>query len=170
MGMILSAGVLGTLIWSFFNPLLASAVFLFVFVLIFEGYIYFVSRTDRPHHLKSWSDPFNLNPDEVLVVKKYHLFFKFPTASLQFSRTISAIQLSSLIWVPWLIHSRIWFSAILILINYFISERLAMQLNPRLYLSQRSKNLYASTELEAIDTAFEKFHKYDADLHKINQT
>lgn len=179
MGLGLSIGVLGTLVWSFFNPLWASTIFLLVFVLALEGYIFLMSIKDRPHHLEPFSDPFNLNPDEANVVKKYHLFFKFPMASQQFSAAISLIQISTLVWVPWLIYSKLWIAAIAIAINYFIAERLAMQLNPRLFMHRRLKGPFfagtalkvfntASTELIAIDSAFEKLHKYDERLHNAN--
>ena len=98
-GTLISLGVIGTLIWSFFNPPLASKVFL-TFVVLFEGYIFLMSRAGRPDHLEAFSPPHYFNPDEVAVIRKYHLFFKFPFASRDFSSALSAIQLSALIWVP----------------------------------------------------------------------
>ena len=162
-GIFISLGLLGTLIWSFFDPLWASRVFLFGFILIFEGYIYLMSRAGRPDNLDAFSEPFFFNPEEVAAVKKYHLFFKFPFASREFSGAISGIQLSSFIWVPWLLYSGLWVTAIAIGINYFIAGWLAMQLNPRLFLQQGVNGpagFLAITELQAIDSAFEKLQNF----------
>jgi len=162
-GILITIGVLGTLIWSFFEPLWASKIFLFGFILAFEGYIYLMSRAGRPDNLEPFSEPFYLTPDEVSVVKKYHLFFKFPFASREFSGALSAVQLSSFIWVPWLLYSGLWLTAIAIGFNYFIAGWLAMQLNPRLFL-QRGANgpaaVFAITELHAIDSALEKLQNH----------
>lgn len=157
-GTLISFGVFATLVWSFFNPIWASRVFLFVFIAAFEGYIFLMSRAGRPDHLEAFTEPFYLSPDELTVVKKYHLFFKFPFASRDFSGALSGIQLSTVIWVPWLLYNDMWLTAIAIGLNYFIVAPLAMQLNPRLFLS-RAKGaavLFAHGELTAIESAFEK--------------
>lgn len=162
-GILISFGVIATIIWSFFTPLWASKVFLFGFIMAFESYIYLMSRVGRPDNLEPFSEPFYFNPEEVAVVKKYHLFFKFPFASREFSGAISGIQLSSFIWVPWLLYNGLWITAIAIGTNYFIAGWLAMQLNPRLFLQQGVNGpaaFIAISELQAIDSAFEKLQNY----------
>lgn len=156
-GTLISIGVLGTLIWSFFSPALAAKVFLII-VAVFEGYIFLMSRAGRPDHLEAFSSPHYFNPDEVAVIKKYHLFFKFPFASRDFSAALSAIQLSSFIWVPWLLYQSQWLTGIAIGANYFIAAPLAMGLNPRLFLSRPTGAvaLFAHGELMAIESALEK--------------
>lgn len=163
-GVLITLGVIGTLVWSYFDPLWASKVFLFGFIGLFEGYIFLMSRVGRPDGLEPFTEPLYLNPDEVTVVKKYHLFFKFPFASRQFSGAMSGIQLSTFIWVPWLLYNGLWFTAVAIGGNYFAASFLAMQLNPRLFL-QRALGpaaLYAQSELLAIDSAIEKLTKCPA--------
>lgn len=164
-GTLISFGVIGTLVWSFFSPLWASNVFL-VFFVIFEGYIFLMSRAGRPVTLEAFTEPLHLNTDEVAVVKKYHLFFRFPFASRDFSAAISAIQLSAFVWVPLLLYQGLWLTAIAIGANYFIAAPLAMQLNPRLFLSRAADaptgptgvlaRFSARGELMAIESALEK--------------
>ena len=109
-GTLIFFGAIATIVWSFFNPLWASKAFL-VLIAIFEGYIFLMSRAGRPDHLEAFTAPPDLNTDEVAVVKKYHLFFKFPFASREFSAALSAIQLSTFIWVPWLLYQGLWLTA-----------------------------------------------------------
>lgn len=156
-GTLISIGVIGTLIWSFFSPPLAAKVFL-ILVAVFEGYIFLMSRTGRTDHLEAFSAPHYFNPDEVTVIKKYHLYFKFPLASRDFSAALSAIQLSAFVWVPWLLYQDLWLTAIAIGANYFIAAPLAMQLNPRLFLSRATGTvaLFAHGERMAIESALEK--------------
>ena len=117
-----------------------------------------MSRVGRPDALEPFTDPLYLNPDEVAVVKKYHLFFKFPFASREFSGALSGIQLSTFLWVPWLLYNGLWITAVAIAGNYFVASFLAMQLNPRLFLQRASgpAALYAQSELLAIDSALAK--------------
>jgi len=166
-GTLISFGVIGTLVWSFFSPLWASNVFLIFFV-IFEGFIFLMSRAGRSNHIDAFTAAYDLNTKEVAVVKKYHLFFRFPFASRDFSAAISAVQLSTFVWVPWLLYQGLWLTAIAIGFNYFIAAPLAMQLNPRLFLSRAADRLDAlgpagvlariseGGELRAIESALEK--------------
>lgn len=158
MGALISVGVIGNLIWSFFNPVLAAKVFI-ILVGLFEGYIILMSRIGRPDNLGAFNPPYYLNPDEVAVVKRYHLFFRFPFASRELSAALSGIQLSSLVWVPWLLYQQEWLAAIALALNFFIAATLAMQLNPRLFLSRASgvTALTASMELMSIQSALRKF-------------
>lgn len=160
-GALITVGIIGTLVWSYFNPLWASKIFLFGFIGLFEGYIWLMGRVGRPDGLEPFTEPLYLNPDEVAVVKKYHLFFKFPFASRQFSGALSAVQLSTFIWVPWLLYNGLWLTAVAIGGNYFVAGYLAMQLNPRLFLQRASgaAALYAESELSAIDSAVRKLIK-----------
>jgi len=161
-GILITLGVIGTLVWSYFDPLWASKTFLFGIVGLFEGYIYLMSRAGRPDALEPFTEPLYLNPDEVAVVEKYHLFFKFPFASREFSGALSGIQLSTFIWVPWLFYNGFWVTAVAIGGNYFVASFLAMQLNPRLFLQQASgaAALYAQCELLAIDSALTKLTRH----------
>jgi len=156
-GALISFGVIGTLVWSFFDPIWASSAFI-ILIAVFESYIFLMSRAGRPDRLEAFTEPLYLNPDEVAVVKKYHLFFKFPFASREFSAALSAIQLSVLVWVPWLLYQELWPTAIAIGANYFIAAPLAMQLNPRLFLSRAAgaAALFAHGEAMAIESALEK--------------
>lgn len=160
-GIFIQIAALITIIWSFFEPSLASKIFLFVFIVGFEGYIFLMWLAGKPRHLRPFTEPLFLAPDEVSVVKKYHLYFKFPFASRQFSGAISFVQILSFVWVPWLLYKGYWLTGVIIGINYFIAGSLAMQLNPRLFLQRATgaATLIAINELQAIDSAKEKLFK-----------
>ena len=154
---LVTLGSIGCLVWSYFEPSLASKVFIISFTL-YEGYIYLMSLTGQPRHLEAFTAPFYLNPEEVAVVKKYHLFFKFPMASSDFSAACSIIQLSSFIWVPWLLYQGLWPNAISIGANSFIAAYFATKLNPRMFLSRATgaMALVVQEELYTINSALEK--------------
>lgn len=178
MGAIISIGILGSLIWSFYDPRSASLTYLCI-ILLFEGYIFWASKYDCPDQLEPLSEPFYLTADEVDVVKKYHLHFKFPMASQQFAGALTLTQLLMYVWVPWLLYSKLWIAALIIFVNYYVAGLLARVLSPQAYLKkvfhspiegdsvkQLSAMGKAGIELNAIRSAFEKFRNYDESIHE----
>jgi len=95
----------------------------------------------------------------VAVLRKYHLYFRYPFASRSFSSILSGIQLSAFIWVPWLLYNRLWIPAIFIGLNYFIAGPIAVKLNPRFFLHdavENKGNRYFLSEMMAVDSVCEK--------------
>jgi hypothetical protein len=151
------AFILATLIGSFFHYAFPLRFFV-GFVAVFEGHMLLMSLIESRKSIPTFSSPYYFNPDEVNVLKTYPLFFKFPAASRDFSAALSAIQLSSFVWVPWLIYQAHWIEAIVIGANFFIAGRLSMKLNPILFLSRATgiDSIIAAGQLGALQSALEK--------------
>lgn len=152
---------LALVIWSFFQPNIASIIFL-AFVGILEGYLLFLNRYGRPP-IKNTE---KLTKIELEVLKKYHLYFWFPFTARALSTTLSLIQLFALILAPWLLYKKFWIQAILIGINYFPAALLSRLLNPGFYLHHDSKkrgNDIPSEEAFAFDSLCEIIKEYEID-------
>lgn len=143
----------GILIWSFFQPLIAAIVFVTLIVL-FEGWLLLSNIFWKPKvNTDYWTT------EEQAAIRKYHLYFRYPFASRSFSSTLSGIQLSAFIWVPWLLYNRIWIPAIIIGLNYFIAAPLVLKLNPQSFFHDAVENRGNTDllpEMMAIDSVSEK--------------
>ena len=95
---------------------------------------------------------------ERLVIRKYYLFFCFPGTFRQLSGVLSAIQLSTVLWVPWLLYNRLWVPAIILGANYFLSGWLSTLLNPQQFLhhSVARGGKEFSAEMSLVDSVCEK--------------
>lgn len=118
----------GFLIWSFFDPFYASIAYI-ILVILLEGHFLFLDFTKRPN-LQSVKDKYNLTASEIQIFHKYYVFFRFPTTSSKTSETMSGFQLSTIIWVPWLLYNKLWFPAIFIGLNIFLANYLSKKLKP----------------------------------------
>lgn len=115
-----------------------------------------------------WNNKNNIyNQNEVYVIEKYPLFFKFPIASRIFSATFSGIQMSAFILVPWLLYGGLYVQAIIIGINYFIAGQLSVINNPKFFLHDNLEKEKIkdetikkefTVEMNSIDSALEKMH------------
>lgn len=141
------------LVWSIWSPWLASTAFILIFALV-EGYVLLGQRAAG---LNPDSQQWNL--EEIVVLREYPLYFRFPMASRSLSGALSGVQLSVFLWVPWLLYNQLWWQAILIGVNYFLAGRLAFKLNPR-GLLHHAVEQKGKTELtpvmEAVDRVCEK--------------
>ena len=97
-----------------------------------EVYLILLSTFDKPRieHTDLFSSV------EIAIIQKYNLYFRYPFTAISLSTTLSFIQLSTFIWVPWLLYNHLWVPAVLIAINYFISALLSRKLNPQYFLRQ----------------------------------
>lgn len=131
---------LGILAWGFFNPTIASIVFILMFITV-ECYVAFAGLSGRGMHGDK------LTARENALLREYFLFFRYPMTSRGLSSTIAGFQASAFIWVPLLIYKQYYVQALIIGINYFVAAPLAVKLNPQHYL--RREALKGSPEREA---------------------
>ncbi len=120
---------LGLFVWSLFQPTIASYVFVGLAAL-FVGYIFFIDITNRPK-----PDPLLWTPDEIKVLRDYHLALKFSFGAKDFSCYLNGIRWSSLIWVPWLLWNHLWIPAGFLVVNFFVTASLSVRLDPFFFLS-----------------------------------
>lgn len=155
--------VLGILIWSFFQPVIASIVFI-IFIVLLEGGLLIASDSCNPKVAAYSFNRYNLDesewtPSEIKALRKYCLYFSYPHSSQMFSSTLSGIWGSAFILVPWLLYNHLWISAVVIGINYFIAGPLSKKLNPRLYLHTEVESkgkVDLLSEMNAVDSVCER--------------
>jgi len=146
--------LLGIIVYSFWDFLIASIIFM-VIVGVLEIWIVGMQCWINKAKIKidQWDD------DEMKIMKKYYLFFQYPFMAKMLSSSLSMIQLSAFIWVPWLCYNGFWIPAFLIGINYFIAGLLAARLNPRHFLhdavGKRGGNKFL-VEMVLVEDVYEK--------------
>jgi|GEM_PF-2030481 len=151
--------LLAIIIYSFWNPLVASTIFITI-IGLFE--IWIILAQWQGKNIVPKDDKWSFQ--EFETIKKYYTFFRYPFAAKIFSATLSMIQLSVFIWVPWLIYRNLWIPAILIGINYFIAGTLAVKLNPRHFLHdavEKQNGTQYLSEMLMVDTIIEKMWNID---------
>ena len=142
------------IIWSFFQPFVASVVF-FICIGLLEGYLLFLNNSGKPL-IKNQGE---LNDNENMVLKKYHIYFYYPFTASSLSSTLSLIQITTFIIVPWLLYKHIWIQAVLIGLNWFPSALLSRILNPMFFLHnavEKKENEMLREEMLAVDSVCEK--------------
>lgn len=120
---------LGFFIWSLFLPSIASYVFVGLSA-VFMAYLFFIDIANKPK-----PDPAVWTPDEIDVMRKYHLSIRFPFGARDFSCYLNGIRWSILIWVPWLLWNHLWIPAGFLTINFFLTASLSVRLDPFFFLS-----------------------------------
>lgn len=174
---------IGCLVWSYFEPSLASIVFIIFFVL-FEGYVIYLSLTGRTRCLEEFTAPFYLNTEEFLVVKRYRLFFNevlkgsastgqnsgfhrhpyaqlclyYPMSFRDFSSVCSVYSIAAVVWMNWLFYHGLWLHGLMIVANFYIVYCFVVKLDPIESFERASgvKALHKLAELDVINTALKK--------------
>lgn len=114
----------GFLAWSLKDPAVAGYVFVAV-AAVFAAYLFFADRTGRPE-----PDPSAWDPEEIEVLRKYHLAIKYPLGSKRFSFFLNGFRWSCLAWVPWLLWNRLWAPSAFLAAYFFLTAALSMRLLP----------------------------------------
>lgn len=142
---------LGFLIWAFFNPFYASISFIALIILL-EGWFFLLDITKNPN-LKLIKEKYNLNDGEVIIYKKYYVFYTVPTVSAKTSEVITGFQFSAIIWVPLLLYNGLWIPAIIIGLNIFLANYLSRKLKPlhfAYFAKQRERIFYEKADIKAV--------------------
>lgn len=154
--------ILGFIIFTFFNPVWGSWVYI-GFIALFEMFIVL----NNSSKIKVDNKNNKYTPAEVRVIERYGVFFRFPLTSRGYSKLCSGIGMSAFIFVPWLLFNGLYVQAVLIGLNYFITGQLAVILNPQFFLHQEVEKrtdllseayMIYSADMEAIDSALFKMY------------
>lgn len=122
------AVAMGLFVWSLFYPIVASYVFVGLAAL-FVAYLFVIDICTRPE-----PDTLVWTPEEIQVIRKYHLALRFPFAARGYSCYLNGIRWSSLVWVPWMLWNRLWIPAAFLAINFFLTASLCFRLDPFFFL------------------------------------
>lgn len=156
--------VLAVVIYTFFNPDVGSVIFLGLAGLL-DLYIFILNKSKIKVKLKKTSKKYT--QEEIKMIEKYHIFFRYPTASRMLSSVFSAFQLSTFIMVPLFLYKGLWIQSVLTVVNYFISSQFAVILNPQFFLHDNvDKNKIKDPimmeryrkDMHTIDSALEKLY------------
>jgi hypothetical protein len=116
--------VLALLGWSWFNPWLASTVFLII-AYSFFAFLTFHDVAGRPS-----PDPNEWTPEELLTIKRHHVFLQTPMMSRICNANLGNFRLSAFLWIPWLLWNRLFISSGVFALFYIISHSLSKRLDP----------------------------------------
>ncbi|MCK9418850.1 MAG: hypothetical protein M0R70_05650 [Nitrospirae bacterium] len=152
--------VLISIVTALFHATLGVGIFVCIFGL-FEAYILAADLFVRPK-IKPYSNKLDIGYEETRAFKKYHLYFRYPSASISFSGILSLIQLSNLIWVPLLLFKHLWLPALIFGANWYLAGYLALKLNPTRFLNDmvRKGHIIFTSELSAFNELCEKLNKH----------
>ena len=146
---------LGLFIWSIFQPTMAVYVFIGIAIL-FEGHLFFGDIFCKPS-----PDPSLWAPNEIKIIKKYHISLRTPFYARDMSVILNGFRWSTLLWVPWLLWNHIWVPASFIAINFFITSSLSVRLDPFYFLADaiNRRQYQFSSELSLLQEVANKLNK-----------
>lgn len=164
--------ILFLVIYAFINTSVGSTIFLII-AFILNAYIFILNKSKAKVKLKKSSK--NYTQGEIKMIEKYHIFFRYPTASRMLSPVFSAIQLSAFVLVPLFLYKSLWIQAVLTGVNYFIASQFAVILNPQFFLhdnvdknkikDQKMLEKYKK-DMQVIDSALKKIYSADGNQAK----
>lgn len=143
------------IILAFWFPLFSAVLFITVVGIIetmqlIAVYVSTSEVTDK----EKWTE------EEQEIIKKYHIFFRYPFGAKVFYNFFSVVKLSIFVWVPVLIYNDLWIPAIIIGLNYFVLIDLLKKINPRFYLHEavQSGKHECAVEMQLVDSVIEKLY------------
>ena len=151
------------LIWGFFSPAAASWTFIGLFLAIFEGHSLVMYLTHRSKvSVEPNVPPHFLSSGELQVVRKYPVLFMLPFAAMEYTRGLSAIPLTSYVWVPWLLYSGFYVQAAIIAANLFLVGQLVVRIDPRNFFQQAMQRgdapEWVVDEIQSCESVMSKLH------------
>jgi hypothetical protein len=152
------------LIWGFFSPATASWVFIGLFIAIFEGHSLVMYLTHRSKvSVEPDAPPHFLSAGEINVVRKYPVLILLPFAAMEYARGLSAIPLTSYVWIPWLLYSGLYVQAAIIVVNFFLVGQLVVRIDPRNFFQQAMQRGntpgWVIDEIQLCESAMSKLHR-----------
>ena len=82
--------------------------------------------------------PYRFDAEEAELVGRYRFYFTYPVVAREASSVLSALGLTALVLVPWLIYKLEFIQAFLVGVNLFLVARFTRQLAPLLALRVRA--------------------------------
>lgn len=98
--------------------------------------------------------------EEIEVIERYHLYFRYPLAAKSFSAGLSSIYISGIVIVVWLLLNKFWVLSGLVGLNALISALMQHKLNPLFFLHdavERKDRKDLKDEMVILDSVVKKF-------------
>ena len=115
-------------IWAIFMPTIGGWAFVGLYV-VFEAYLFFIDSS-KPN-----PDPAAWNPDEIEILRKYHLALRFSFGSKDMSCHLNGFRWIGLFFMtPLLLWNHMWLAAAIAVGSFFITGSLSVRLDPFFFL------------------------------------
>ncbi len=148
LAMLFWLAALGIFIWSLFSPEIAGYSYIAAMLLL-EIWHYLVELISRPN-----PDPEYWDDEEIEIIRKYHIFIRYPFGARVISTAINGFRTIGLfLFSPWMLYNKIWICAAIAIVNYILVGPLIVRFDPLTILSdavQRGK-LEFEEELELLE-------------------
>lgn len=144
---------LGLFIWALFMPHAAGYTYVAIYGL-FAGYLFLIDK------MKPNPDPEKWSTKEIEIIKKYNLALKFPFGAKDMSVYLNGFRWASILWVILFLFNQMWFSALFLVVSFFITASISVRLDPIFFLSDavnRGQKQF-TTELNLLQQVIEKMH------------
>ena len=114
---------LGLLIFSFFAPTVASAIFI-LFVIALDLLVFSADRARTPPSRLS------LFPREEEIYRRHAVYIRYPGGSAEVCAALQATRWLSLLWLPWLLWCELWWPAGILLAHFLVTGSISVRMNP----------------------------------------
>ena len=153
--------IIGLITWSFFEPGVASRIFIAIFIVGLEGYFVWMWRFFGKLNFPS-SLIVDLTIHESDLINAYKLHFNYPGATKEASSIVAVVGLSAFAFVPILLWKGNYIEAAIIGLNWFLAGPLSHVLNPFNGLQGMASkgNIVSQQRLDVWDTTWDKIFSY----------
>lgn len=143
-------------VWSIFMPHAGGYTYLAIYI-AFQSYLFFIDSSNKPS-----PDPEIWSPDEIEILRKYHLTLRFPFGSEDMSCHLNRFRwIGLLLLTPLVLWNHMWIVAVILIASFFISGSISVRLDPIFFLGDtvnRGK-LQFTSELELLNRVSERLRE-----------
>ena len=106
-----------------------------------------------------------LNPDEIEVYQRYHLYFLASGAAEAFSSLLNGLRLAGFVWGGLCLWKGLYWLGGLSIAYFFVTGGLILKLNPLLYMGTQAQNgnQFAIEQISLIEQVQTKREEYNSE-------
>lgn len=145
---------LGLFIWALFMPHAAGYTYIIIYGL-FGGYLFLIDKMKPNLDSEKWST------EEIEIIRKYHLALRFSFGTRDMSLYLNGFRWVSILWVILFLFNQMWFSALFLVISFFITASISVRLDPFFFLAQavQSGQMQFAHELSLLKSISERLNE-----------
>ena len=147
-------------IWSIFMPQAGCYTYLGLY-LMFVAYL-FIIDSNKPS-----PDPSNWTPDEIDVLRKYHLSLRFSFGAKDMSCQLNGFRwIGLLLLSPWALWNHLWIVGVVLVVTFAITGSISVRLDPFFFLGDavnrgKSQFAYELNVLKKVSTKLNEKHSQE---------
>ena len=143
-------------VWSLFQPEEAGTGFASIYILLFM--CLFFGDISKPK-----IDPNMWIPEEIKVIKNYHVALRYPYGAKICSVLLNGFRWTSILLGIWMAINGIWFCVILFVILFIITAPISVRLDPFFFLHEGATkgNVFLMEELATLRRVNDKLKMSD---------